>query len=145
MTISSNIRGFQPRTADPGSVSPDLLSEVRKELGEATLGGIDDDKVDTLKGYFVDGLEYPDFQPVKVLGEGWKDDETDFDPSTHEFILQYDLNQDSQRLVIDSANSIIHLTTVNSEPGPFENTLDNEGISWRISDDQVKRQRSKAV
>lgn len=59
--------------AKKGQVEPKILRLLREEFGvQAPIASITDQRVRKLKGYFIDGLEYPNFDPVKCLGNEWK-------------------------------------------------------------------------
>lgn len=143
MQIGSYMPGYSAPKAN-ASVSPDLAGEVKKELGDSVLLGLADDKVNTLQRYFFVGEEFVGFNAEKSLGEGWKAIDRDGQWQTKEFELQNDPNGDFQRLTMDTRNHSIHLATGNSEPGPFEGTLDIENI-WLTSDGNVKRERATAI
>lgn len=141
------ITGFNKTYSAPKNsvaVSPDLVGEVKKELGDSVLTGLDTEKVDTLQRYFFDGEEFVSFDAAKSLGKGWKEVDSDCEFATKEFELRPDPNGDFQRLTMDTRNSSIHLSTGNAEPGPFEGTVDVENI-WLTADGAVKRERGSAI
>lgn len=131
---------FVPRTVESGKVSPDLLAEVRDELGEAPLvSGLNDDRVVFLKEQLIDGLEGVWHDPIKLLGEGWRENETDANPSTVEYELRPEAGGDSQDLIFDRERQIVSLATRNSFQGAFDTVVVFEELQWRTADDMVKR------
>lgn len=141
------ISGVPTRATAPKAnlaVSADLAGEVKKELGDSVLLGLGDEKVDTLKRYFFDGEEFVGFNAAQSLGNGWQEVDEDFEFATKEFELRPDLNGDFQRLMLDTRDKSIRLSTGNAEPGPFEGTLDIENL-WLTADGQVKRTRATAI
>jgi hypothetical protein len=141
------ITGFNQTYSAPKSsvaVSPDLMGEVKKELGDSVLTGLDTEKVDTLQRYFFGGEEFVSFDPVASLGAGWKDAESDCEFATKEFELRPDPNGDFQRLTMDTRDNSVQLFTGNAEPGPFEGTIDVENI-WLTADGNVKRSRATGI
>lgn len=143
MQIGSYTPGYSAPRAN-AAVSPDLAGEVKKELGDSVLLGLGDEKINTLQRYFFVGEEFVGFNAAESLGQGWKAIDNDGRFETKEFELQNDLNGDFQRLTMDTRNQSIHLATGNSEPGPFEGTLDIENI-WLTNDGNVKRERMTAI
>lgn len=125
-------------------VSSDLKAEVQKELGNEVLDGFGDKRVDTLKRFFFKGEEFVGFDPAKHLGESWKAEDKDHNFATKEFRLQNNPNGDFQNLTMDTRDQSIKISTGNSEPGPFEGTLDIENLQL-TSDGTVVRDRFTAL
>ena len=138
-------RNFPKPTPRPNPhISTDLKQEVQKELGDSVLDGFGDKRVDTLERFFFRGEEFVGFNPAKHLGENWKSEDKDQNFSTKEFRLQTDPNGDFQSLTLDTRDNSIQLSTGNSEPGPFEGTLDVENMML-TSDGTITRDRFKAL
>jgi len=140
MNISQN---FSPRAARPErSVSADILEPVKKDLGEGVLSGLDDNRVDILKRFFIDGEEFRDYDAIKQLGRGWVEKNSDNDFATHEFELAAGPNRDVQHLVVNANNDTISVTTADLQPGPYDGQVRAETLTWRIADDHVERSRA---
>ncbi len=137
-------RPMQPPVKPDLKVSRDIAAPVQKELGDSVLLGLDDERVSTLKGYYIEGWEIPGFRPSASLGEGWQKVEQDYNPKTIEFMLQNDPNGDSQRLMLNTEDDSVHLRTTNCEPGPFEGSTSIETL-WQTADGQVFRERFGAL
>jgi hypothetical protein len=141
------VSSFSPKFSAPKSdvgVSADLAGEVKKELGDSVLLGLGGEKIDTLQRFFFGGEEFVGFEPTSMLGQGWQEKDTDGQFATKEYSLQNDPNGDFQQLTLDTRNNSVHLATGNSEPGPFEGTLDIENI-WLTADGTVRRERGVAI
>lgn len=137
-TSPSRNQTFIPRTATSSAVSADLLSDTRHEPSDTLLVGFQDERIDMLKSYFINGDEIPGFQSQDHLGRGWVKADVDRNPATTDFRLELDSRGDGQTISFDRKEQTITLNTANRRGCD----LDSEAMTWHLADDQISRKRN---